>query len=63
MQWLKNGYIQYCRYREVYPEPSETSKMKIFEKLVNDFQPLTIFDKCSISGVSQGSNTSLDTVR
>ena len=48
MQLLKNSYIQDCWYGEVYPDPSQTSKMTIFEKLVNDFQLLTIFDKDSI---------------
>ena len=33
---------------EVYPEPSQTSKMEILVKIVNGFPPFTIFAKSSI---------------
>ena len=33
---------------EVYSEPCQTSKMKRVVKIVNAFQPLTIFTKGSI---------------
>ena len=36
-----------------YPEPSETSKMEPFANLVECIQPLTIFAKHSILGVSK----------
>ena len=40
---------------EAYSEPSQTSKIELFEKVVNGFQPLTIFEKSSILDVWQGS--------
>ena len=45
---------------EPYLEPCETSKMAYFAKIVNSFQPLTIFTKHSILDVSQGSEYSSD---
>ena len=38
-----------------YSEPYQTSKMELFAKIVNDFQPLTIFAKSSVVDVWQGS--------
>ena len=32
-------------YSEKFPEPSQTSRVELFEKIVNSFQPLTIFVK------------------
>ena len=34
---------------QAYSEPSQTSKMKLFVKIVNGFQPFTIFAKSFIS--------------
>ena len=39
---------------EAYSEPFKASKMKLFVKIVNDFQSLTIFAKSSILDVWQG---------
>ena len=39
----------------MYSEPSETSKMKPFAKMVNSWKLLTIFAKSSISDVWVGS--------
>ena len=36
---------------EAYSEPYQTSKMERFAKIVNGFQPLTIFGKRSILDV------------
>ena len=33
---------------KVYSEPCQTSKVTRFAKMVNDFQPLTVFAKRSI---------------
>ena len=38
----------------MYSESSQTSKMELFAKTVDCIQPLTIFVKLSIFGVSQG---------
>ena len=40
---------------ETYSEPCQTSKMECFEKIVNDFQLLIIFEKCLILDVGHGS--------
>ena len=40
---------------EAYPEPSKTSKMELFVKIVNDFYPLTIFAKSFILDIWLGS--------
>ena len=40
---------------EAHPEPSQTSTLEFFAKIVNDFQPLTIFTKSSISDIRLGS--------
>ena len=39
---------------ETYSEPSETSKMEVFVKIVDCIQPLTIFEKHFLLGVLQG---------
>ena len=39
---------------ETYSEPSQTFKMELFAKIIGCIQPLTIFAKRSILGVSQG---------
>ena len=38
----------------MYSEPSETSQMELFAKIVDSVQPLTIFAKHFILGVSHG---------
>ena len=40
---------------EAYPDPSWTSKIGLFAKIVNRFHPLTIFAKSSILDVQLGS--------
>ena len=40
-------------YSEVYSEPSETSKIELSAKIVDCIQPLTIFAKNFILGISQ----------
>ena len=40
---------------EAYPEPSQTSKMELFAKIVNGFYPLTIFGKSFILDIWLGS--------
>ena len=47
-QFIKKMYIKVL---VAYSEPRETSKMECFAKVVNGFQPLTIFAKCSILDV------------
>ena len=42
-------------HAESYSEPSETSKMEIFKKIVNNWKFLTIFAKSSILGNDLGS--------
>ena len=42
-----------CQYSEAYSEPSQTSKMEFFAKIVNGFQLLTISAKRSIVDVWQ----------
>ena len=39
------------RLSEAYPEPSQTSKMELFVKIVKGGNPLTIFEKSSILDV------------
>ena len=41
-------------WSEVYSEPSQISKMKRFVKMVNGFQPFTIFAKRSILDLRLG---------
>ena len=55
---------------ETYTEPSQTSKMELFAKIVNSCKPLTIFAKCFILDTRQCSEyapaldlTRLDNVR
>ena len=40
---------------ETYLEPCQISKMECFAKIINGFQPLTIFARRSILDVRQGS--------
>ena len=47
--------IQDILFREVYSEPSQTSKMELFAKRVNDWKLLTFFVKNSVLDVWQGS--------
>ena len=39
------------RVSEAHPEPSQTSKMEFFVKIVNGLNPLTIFGKSSMLDV------------
>ena len=55
---------------ETYSEPSQTSKMEFFAKIINSWKPLTIFAKCFILDTRQCSEyapaldlTRLDNVR
>ena len=36
---------------EAYSQPSQTSEMALFAKIINDFQPLTIFTESTILDV------------
>ena len=36
---------------EAYSVPCQTSKLELFAKIVNNFQPLTIFEESSILNV------------
>ena len=49
----KNPYIPIC-CRKAYSEPSQTSKMDLFARIISSFQPLTIFAKNSILDASLG---------
>lgn len=49
------------RKAEVYTEPSQISNMKLFEKIINDLQSLTILPKNSTFG--RILNTSLQVMR
>ena len=61
IQWVKFkfvfGYFAVAHQwkSEVYPDPSWTSKIGLFAKIINGFQPLTIFAKSSILDVQLGS--------
>ena len=41
----------FCSLEEAYLEYSQTTKMEMFAKIVNGFQPLTILTKISVIGV------------
>ena len=45
---------------EAYLEPSQASKMELFVKIVNGFEPLAIFAKSPILDVLLGSETAFD---
>ena len=46
------NFIPLLKFPEVlYSEASQTSKMELFGKILNDFQPLTIFTKIFILDV------------
>ena len=49
LMWSFNKHLS-----EAYSEPYQTSKMKLFAKMVKSFQPLTILTKSSILEVWQG---------
>ena len=53
--WQKYGFLVFLIKKNVYPEPTQTSKTESFAKIVNDFQPSTIFIKSSILDVWLGS--------
>ena len=42
-------------HNEGYSEHCQTSKMELFEKIIENFESLTIFEKRSILNVWQGS--------
>ena len=42
-------------HNEAYSEHCQTSKMELFEKIIEGFESLTIFEKHSILNVWQGS--------
>ena len=46
--------IQIIQIAEVYSEPSRTSTMELFEKMVNGFELLNIFTKSSILDIPTG---------
>ena len=46
-------YLPRC-YTEAYSEPKQTSKMDLLKKIINDWQPLTIFAKNSILDIRLG---------
>ena len=48
-----------CPETQVYLQPCEISKMKLFAKIVNDFQPLVIFEKNSMLDADRALNTPL----
>ena len=54
-RWIKLSARYATSIPEVYSEASQTSKIKLFVKIVNGFQPLTIFVKSSILNVWQAS--------
>ena len=47
--------VKYTFDTDVYSELGQTSKMEHFAKIVQDFQSLTIFTKCSFLDIWQGS--------
>ena len=51
-----SGLVPNAYYSEAYSEQCQTSKMEDFEKIVEGFELLTIFAKCSILNVWQGSD-------
>ena len=51
-------YLVSILFIELYSEPSQISKMEIFAKIVNSFQPLTISAKIFILDISQVSTHS-----
>ena len=57
------GLISVVEGTEAYSEPSQTSKMDSFAKIVNGVQPLIIFAKHSILDVWQGSEYASEVFR
>ena len=47
-------------FTEVYWKRSQTSNMKLFVKIINDFYPLAIFAKSFILDVGRGSECASD---
>ena len=43
--------VKYSNISEVYSDPRQTSKIKLFAKIVNAFHPFTIYAKSSILDV------------
>ena len=60
MLWKVCSEYKYIIETETYSEPSGTSKMKLFAKIVDNFQPLTILEKTSIVDVWPGSKYASD---
>ena len=52
---LSSGLEQNEYYSEPYSEHCQTSKVELFEKIIEDFESLAVFDKRSILNVWQGS--------
>ena len=42
------------RGSEAYSKPCQSSKNELFAKIINSFQPFTIFEKTSILDIQQG---------
>ena len=57
-QTMTNSWIIWRKKQilssKVYPEPCQTSKMELFAKIINSFQPLTIILKSFILDVWHG---------
>ena len=53
----------YAREVEVSSEPSQTAKMELFGKIVDSFQPSTIFVKNSILDIWLGSKCASEKLR
>ena len=59
----KHNSKTWCtRYKGVYSEPSETSKMENIAKIVNRFKPLTYFALASSLNVQIGSEYVSDVI-
>ena len=55
LNYLITGSLSDASITEAYSEHCQTSRMERFMKIVNGQKPLTIFAKCSILNVWQGS--------
>ena len=51
LTYSKRGQAVYLYSAEAYSGPCQASKTKLFVKIINDFQLLTIFAKSSILDV------------
>ena len=56
-----NIFHQILPQAETYSEPCQTFKMELSPKMLNGFQSLNIFAKCSILDIQQGSDKPLST--